>query len=50
MSKIVLTNNLYNGITFNGQVIYDEADAEIKRLEEEMINTYSLPAQALMIG
>lgn len=31
------------GISFNGQKIYDEADAEIKRMEEEMIMNYSLP-------
>lgn len=31
------------GITFNGQKIYDEADAEIKRMEAEMIMNYSLP-------
>jgi len=37
-------------VVFNGQQIYDEADAEIKRLEEEMINTYSKPGMAIMIG
>lgn len=31
------------GITFNGQQIYDEADAEVKRMEQEMIMNYSLP-------
>jgi len=31
------------GITFNGQQIYDEADAEIKAMEQEMIVNYSLP-------
>ena len=31
------------GITFNGQKIYDEADAELKRMEAEMISNYSLP-------
>ena len=31
------------GLTFNGQQIYDEADAEIKKMEEEMIMDYSLP-------
>ena len=31
------------GITFNGQKIYDEADADIKRMEQEMISNYSLP-------
>lgn len=31
------------GLTFSGQQIYDEAIEEIKKLEEEMINSYSLP-------
>ena len=31
------------GLTFNGQRIYDEAEEEIKMLEDEMINSYSLP-------
>lgn len=34
---------LPGGVTFNGEEIYREADEEIKRLEEEMITTYSLP-------
>lgn len=34
---------LANGITMNGQQIYDEAIQEIKELESEMINSYSLP-------
>lgn len=37
------------GIMLNGQVMYDEADTEIKALEAEMISTYSLPV-ADMIG
>lgn len=37
------------GITFNGQKIYDEAEDEITKLEEEMINSYSLPVSD-MIG
>lgn len=37
------------GLKFNGQQIYDEADAEIKKLEDEMINSYSLPVTD-MIG
>lgn len=41
---------LPNGIQFNAEKWYNDADMEIKRLEEEMVNTYSLPAQALMIG
>ena len=40
---------LPGGITFNGEQIYTEAEEEIKRLEEEMINTYSLPTYD-MIG
>lgn len=36
------------GITFNGQKIYDEADAEIKRMEEEMIMSYSLPVMDMV--
>ena len=34
------------GITFNGQKIYDEAD--IKRMEEEMIMNYSLPVMDMV--
>jgi hypothetical protein len=37
------------GLKFNGQQIYDEADGEIKKLEDEMINSYSLPVTD-MIG
>lgn len=40
---------LPGGVTFNGRQIYDDADAEVKRLEEEMINNYSLPVMD-MIG
>jgi len=40
---------LPGGVTFNGTKIYDDADAEIKRLEEEMIANYSLPVMD-MIG
>ena len=40
---------LPGGVTFNGRQIYDEADAEVKRLEDEMINNYSLPVMD-MIG
>jgi hypothetical protein len=36
------------GITFNGQKIYDEADAEIKRMEAEMIMNYSLPVMDMV--
>lgn len=37
------------GLTFNGQQIYNEATQERQQLEQEMIYTYSLPAQD-MIG
>lgn len=40
---------LPGGIKFNGQTIYDEADAEIKALQKEMISSYSLPVTD-MIG
>lgn len=40
---------LPGGVTFNGQKIYDDADTEIKRLEDEMILNYSLPVSD-MIG
>ena len=32
------------GLTFNGQIIYNEATQERQQLEQEMIHTYSLPA------
>jgi hypothetical protein len=31
------------GLTFNGTKLYDDAEAEIAKLEEEMITSYSLP-------
>lgn len=34
---------LPGGVQFNGMKIYDDADAEIKRLEEEMLSSFSLP-------
>jgi hypothetical protein len=37
------------GIVFNGQQIYNEAMAEKKELEQELIDTWSMPAM-LMIG
>jgi hypothetical protein len=36
------------GITFNGQQIYDEADADIKKMEQEMIMNYSLPVMDMV--
>lgn len=40
---------LPGGITANGQQMYDEATEEIKRLEDELISTYSLPS-VMFIG
>ena len=40
---------MLGGVTFNGQVIYDEAEAAIAKLEAEMIGSYSLPVMD-MIG
>jgi hypothetical protein len=37
------------GLTFNGQQIYDEASQERKDLEQELVNSWSLPATD-MIG
>lgn len=34
---------LPGGVQFNGEKIYNDAEAEIEKLEAEMINTYSLP-------
>ena len=41
--------NLPGGITFNGQKIWDEATEEIQKLEDTVINDYSLPVTD-MIG
>lgn len=35
---------LPGGVELNGQQIYEEAHAELEKLEDEMINSYSLPA------
>lgn len=40
---------LPGGIVFNGQQVYEEADAEIKELERDMVTNLSLPAMD-MIG
>ena len=40
---------LPGGIVFNGQLIYEEADAEIKEMERDMVVNLSLPAMD-MIG
>lgn len=39
---------LVGNVTFNGQKIYDDADNEVKRLEEEMIVRYSLPVSDMV--
>lgn len=39
---------LPGGIQFNGQQIYNEAEQEIKELEQELIETYSAPSLDLM--
>lgn len=36
------------GVTFNGQTIYQEAADEISKLEEEVINSYSLPVSDMV--
>lgn len=38
-----------DGTVFNGKEIYEEAHDEIEKLEAEMINSYSLPAN-MMVG
>lgn len=39
---------LPGGVTLNGDKIFQEADEEIKKLEEEMINNFSLPVEWYM--
>lgn len=39
---------LPGGLTFNGQQIYDEAIQEITKMEDEMINKYSLPVHDMV--
>jgi hypothetical protein len=39
---------LPGGLKFNGQQIYNEADAEIKKLEHDMIHTWSVPPQVMI--
>ena len=38
---------LPGGVTFNGTKIYDDANEELNKLEEEMITSYSLPVTDL---
>ena len=40
---------LPGGVQFNGEKILDDAEREIQRMEDEMINSYSLPVTD-MIG
>ena len=39
---------LPGGLTFNGAKIYDDAEAEIQKLEEEVLSAYSLPVQDMV--
>jgi len=39
---------LPGGVQLNGQQIYDEADAEIQKLEQEMQDKYELPAEFIL--
>lgn len=36
------------GVTFNGQQIYTEAQEEIEKMDEELINSYSLPVSDMV--
>lgn len=36
------------GVTFNGQQIYNEAQEEIEKMDEELINSYSLPVNDIV--
>jgi hypothetical protein len=35
--------SLPGGVQFNGEKIYDDATEELRRMEDEMISSYSLP-------
>jgi len=39
---------LPGGVQFNGEKIYNDADEEIKLIEKEMINSYSLPVMDMV--
>jgi hypothetical protein len=41
--------NLPGGVQFNGERILSDAQAELEKMENEMINSYSLPVTD-MIG
>ena len=40
---------MLGGVQMNGEIIYQQADEEIKLLEEQMLNGYGLPAD-MMVG
>ena len=39
---------MLGGVQFNGEIIYQQADEEVKLLEEQMLNGYGLPADMMM--
>ncbi len=41
--------SLPGGVQFNGQQIWEEAEKEIIKLEEEMINSFSIPV-SMQVG
>ena len=41
--------SMLGGVQLNGEIIYQQADEEIKLLEEQMLNGYGLPAD-MMVG
>jgi len=40
---------MLGGVQLNGEIIYQQADEEIKLLEESMLNGYGMPTD-MMIG
>ena len=40
---------MLGGVQLNGEIIYQQADEEIRTLEESMLNGYGMPAD-MMIG
>ena len=39
---------MLGGVQLNGEIIYQQADEEVKLLEEQMLNGYGLPADMMM--
>jgi hypothetical protein len=39
---------MLGGVQMNGEIIYQQADEEIKLLEEQMLNGFGLPADMMM--